>query len=61
MLLRGMVRMDMARRLNAYRCQATPRFTKYGDTRFARGTVSSRAGRADRKSLRALGSDVRPV
>ena len=42
-------------------CQATPRFTKYGDTRFTRGTASSRAGRADRTSLRALGSDVRPA
>src|SRR5215207_6478195 len=37
-------------------CQATPRLTRYGDTRFTRGTASGRAGRADRTSLRALGS-----
>src|SRR5215212_9765199 len=37
-------------------CQATPRLTRYGDTRFTRGTASGRGGRADRKRLRALGS-----
>src|SRR4029453_7835587 len=36
----------------------TPRLTRYGDTRIYEGH-GVRAGRADRKSLRALGSAVR--
>ena len=42
-----------------YSCQATPRFTSYGDTHFYEGQRSGRAGRADHTSLRALGSAVR--
>src|SRR4051812_34327950 len=39
--------------------EATPRFTRYGDTAYWRGMASGRARGANRTSLRALGSALR--